>query len=301
MTDWIAGNRRFLLRLIGTILAVGLILILIREEGWKDILEAFKQISFMQVLFALGLVLLSRISVVARWYVLLRSGGVKISFSDAAALTFTGLFASNFLPTTIGGDVVRLAGAMQMGFDRAVCLASIAADRIVGLFGMLFALPLGLIPVWHGLSPGEVQSLVLASFFDRLWSFGKRTIQTFKIWLGQPLALLGALISTWGNMFFIFWALYILVHGTGGHIGFWLIAGLWSVAYFVTLIPISINGYGVQELSLTFLFSTVGGLGTAASLTVAILIRVLYLVASLPGAAYMPIILAAMDADRDIK
>jgi hypothetical protein len=75
---------------------------------------------------------------------------------------------------------------------------------------------------------------------------------------------------------------------------------LWSLAYFVTLVPISINGYGVQELSLTFLFSAVGGLSTAASLTIAVLIRLLYLTASLPGAAYMPIILAAMDADREI-
>ena len=53
---------------------------------------------------------------------------------------------------------------------------------------------------------------------------------------------------------------------------FWLITGLWSLAYFVTLIPISINGLGVQELSLTFLFSTVAGLSTPVSLTIAVLI-----------------------------
>ena len=64
--------------------------------------------------------------VITRWYILLQSGGnVRISFSDALALTFTGLFSNNFLPTTIGGDVVRLAGAMQMGYDRAVSLASL--------------------------------------------------------------------------------------------------------------------------------------------------------------------------------
>ena len=80
---------------------------------------------------------------------------------------------------------------------------------------------------------------------------------------------------------------------------FWLIVGLWSISYFVTLIPISINGYGVQELSLTFLFSTVGGMSTAAGLTLAVLIRVFYMVASLPGAVYMPAILSAMDAERE--
>ena len=77
---------------------------------------------------------------------------------------------------------------------------------------------------------------------------------------------------------------------------FWLIVGLWSISYFVTLIPISINGYGVQELSLTFLFSRVGGISPAVGLTLAVMIRVFYMVASLPGAVYLPAILSAMDA-----
>ena len=80
---------------------------------------------------------------------------------------------------------------------------------------------------------------------------------------------------------------------------FGLIVGLWSISYFVTLIPISINGYGVQELSLTFLFSRVGGISVAVGLTLAVLIRVFYMVASLPGAIYMPAILSAMDTERE--
>lgn len=299
MNDWLSGNRRFLLRLIGTLLAIGLIVVLIREEGWSDVLTALKQISFAQILSAFIFVLAARFFVILRWYVLLRSGGVKISFSDTVALTFTGLFASNFLPTTIGGDVVRLAGVMQMGYDRAVSLASIAADRLIGMIGMTFALPFGLIPAWGSLGSAANQSVAFSALLDRIWNFTRRTVQTFSIWLKNPLSLFAALLCTWGNMLFIFWALYLLIHGLGGQTGFWLIAGLWSLAYFVTLIPISINGYGVQELSLTFLFSSVGGLSAGASLTVAVLIRLLYLIASLPGAVYMPGILAAMDADRD--
>ena len=93
-----------------------------------------------------------------RWYILLRSGNVKISFGDALALTFTGLFSNNFLPTTIGGDVVRLAGAMQLGYDRAVSLASLVADRLIGALAMVFTLPFGLIPAWHVLFPVSAAS-----------------------------------------------------------------------------------------------------------------------------------------------
>jgi len=294
----ISDKRQFLIRLGGTLLAIALIAVLIRQQGWTEILSALKKISFTNILFAVGLIVASRFFVIGRWFILLRSGGVNVSFSDTTALTFTGLFSANFLPTTIGGDVVRLAGAMQMGYDRAVCLASIAADRLVGMLGMILTLPYGLFLAWTTLGHGAAQSLALPALFTRLNNFIKRTLQTFSLWFKKPLALLASLICTWGHMLCTFGALYILIQGLGGHVSFWMIAGLWSVAYFVTLIPISINGYGVQELSLTFLFSNIAGLIPAVSLTVAVLMRALYMAASLPGAVFMPSILAALDTDH---
>ena len=300
MTDWLSDNRRFLLRFVGTLLAIGLIVLLVRGQGWDEIASAFKQLSFSQILLAFILILLSRVCVVIRWYILLRSGNVKISFSDALALTFTGLFSNNFLPTTIGGDVVRLAGAMQMGYDRAVSLASLVADRLIGALAMIFTLPFGLIPAWHVLfSASAASALTMPPVFQKIWDFIKRTLQTFSLWFKKPFALLAAIAFTWGHVFFTCLALAILVSALGGHMSFWLVVGLWSISYFVTLIPISINGYGVQELSLTFLFSRVGGISIGIGLTLAVLIRVFYMVASLPGAVYLPSILAAMDLERE--
>src|ERR1700690_2869306 len=258
MTDWLSDNRRFLLRFVGTLLAIGLIVLLFRGQGWEEIVSAFKQISFSQILLAFVLILCSRFCVVLRWYILLRAGNVKIAFSDALALTFTGLFSSNFLPTTIGGDVVRLAGAMQMGYDRAVSLASLVADRLIGALAMIFTLPFGLVPAWHVLVAGPaVSAMAVPPIFQRILGFIKRTLETFSIWFKNPLSLFAALACTWGHVLCTCLALAVLISGLGGHMSFWLIVGLWSIAYFVTLVPISINGYGVQELSLTFLFSRV--------------------------------------------
>jgi glycosyltransferase 2 family protein len=295
MAKWFASNRQLLLRLIGSVLAIGLIYVLVREEGWGEVVSAIKQISWQRMALGLLFVLISRLFVTARWYVLLRSGNVKISFWNSAALTFTGLFSNNFLPTTIGGDVVRLAGAMQLGYDRAVCLASIAADRLMGMVGMLFTLPLGVIPALQTLGHGPPQSVSLAALFSRATNFVRRTAQTFSIWLGKPQALLAALACTWGHMLCTFITMYLLIDALGSHVSLWMIAGLWSLAYFVTLVPISINGYGVQELSLTFLFSTVAGMSTADSLTVAVIIRVMYISVSLVGAFFLPGMLAAVD------
>ena len=298
MTDWLSENRNLLLRLLGTLVATVLIILLIQQEGWDKIVEAVKRISLLSFLLALASLLISRIFVIARWHVLLHSGGVKIPLSRSAELTLMGLFASNFLPTTIGGDVVRLAGIMQMGFDRAICVASIAADRLVGMAGMLFTLPFGLVPAWASLRQILAESLALVAPLQRPINFARRTLQTFSVWFHQPKALMTALVCTWGNMLFIFGSVYFLIEGLGSHVEFWLVAGLYSLAYFITLIPISINGLGVQELALAYFFLHVGSLSAATSLSMAVLIRIVFMLASLPGALFLPSILLAISHQK---
>jgi uncharacterized membrane protein YbhN (UPF0104 family) len=292
MTAWLSKNRQRILQLTGTLLAIGMLFFLLKEEGWDEIVKAMQEIKIMDLFWVAGLFLVSRFAIVWRWHILLRSGGINIRFKDSTALTFTGLFASNFLPTTIGGDVVRLAGAMQMGFDRAVCFASIAADRIIGMAGMSMTVPLGLVYSWNTLQ--ILPSASFVAFLKKPVDFLKRTVATFSIWLKRPGALLLSLVCTWIHMLCLFGSIYIFADDLGSHVSFWLIAGLWSLTYFITLIPISINGYGLQELSFTFLMSHVAGLTPAMSLTVAVLIRAYFVLSSLPGAAFLPSILAAM-------
>ncbi len=296
MSNWWTENRKNITRWLGTFFSIALIFLLLKEEGGDDLLQAMKSLPVAYFIAAILTLLVSRMFVVLRWHVLLRSGGVHISLRHTAMLTFTGLFSSNFLPTTIGGDVVRLAGAMQLGYDRAICLASLVADRLIGMIGMALTLPFGLIPV---IAYGkELQAITVASLYSRSLDFVKRIFGTFAIWLRKPIPLMLSFLSTFGNMLFIFMAIYLLISGLGQHVSYWLIAGLWSLTYFVTLIPISVNGFGVQELSLTFLLSRIGGLNHSESLTVAILIRALFLITSLPGAYFLPSTLAAISAAK---
>src|SRR6185503_11340857 len=110
----------------------------------------------------------------------------------------------------------------------------------------------------------------------------------------KPASLLLSLSFTWIHMICLFSSIYLFLHDLNSHVSFWLIAGLWSLTYFITLIPISINGYGLQELSFTFLFSHVAGVSPAASLTVSVLLRAYQVIASLPGALFLPSAMAAM-------
>jgi len=287
-------NRLFILRAAGTVLAVALLVFLFHEEGWAEVAEALKNISAGELMLALGSLLISRLFVVGRWHILLRSAGATIPLAYTTSLTFTGLFASNFLPTTIGGDAVRLTGAIRMGLDRAVCLASLVADRLVGMLGMALALPFGLIPFVSSTSSDGLQAAWLPVLGTKLRDLAAQTLRAFSIWARRPQALLAALLCTLGNMFFIFSTIHILITGLHHYVPFLVIAGAWSLTYFVTQVPISINGYGVQEISLSFLLVRVGGVGTVESLTLVVLIRALFILASLPGAAFLPSILASM-------
>jgi glycosyltransferase 2 family protein len=288
MRKWLSKNQQLLLRLAGSLLAVGALIWMIEREGWNEIGAAIQQIPISTFVIAAAFMFLSRLFVVGRWYVLLRAADIRISFWQVTVLTFTGLFSNNFLPTTIGGDVVRLAAIMSMGYDRAICLASLAADRLIGMAGMMLTLPFGLIPLFNAGAAGTVQSVSLAGLWKKGWDFVVRTFRALSIYFKKPFSLLLSLGCTLGNMAGIFGAIYFLILGLNEHMSFWLVAGLWGVTYFVTLVPISINGYGVQELSVSYLFSAIGGISMHHSLTLAVLIRAAFIVTSLPGALSLP-------------
>jgi hypothetical protein len=226
----------------------------------------------------------------------MNSAATGISLGQSIRLTFAMLFASNFLPTTIGGDVVRLAGAIRLGFDQAISVASLVVDRLVGMTGMAMGLFIGIagfIKYFSNSSANE--SIVipwLTPLANKLLDFLQELTKALRVWLRKPRSLLIALAFTWVHMLCTFTAVWLLLHGMGEDISFWYVMGLWSATYFVTLLPISINGMGVQELSMTFFYVTIGGISPSSGLTLALLMRVLQMIASLPGALFIPDIIS---------
>jgi uncharacterized membrane protein YbhN (UPF0104 family) len=288
-----------LLRITGTVLALGLLLYLLTRQGWGEIAAAFAKLSWWQIGMALALTFISRFAVAMRWFVLLRSAKTPITAGQAVRITFAGLFASNFLPTTIGGDVVRLGGALRMGCDRGAALASLVVDRLVGMAGMAMAAPLSLPAFldsgWQKLfSDGAVGAGMVASggrwgkVIVRVRLEWRKLADALMIWWKNPSSLLLSLGSTWVHMICLFASIDIFLRGMGERMPFWLIAGVWSLTYFITLLPISINGLGVQEASTTLLFAGLGSISMASAITLSVLIRVVQLFVSLPGAFFVP-------------
>lgn len=292
-------------RVAGTLLSLALLVYLVWLQGWDEFTQALGRLPLWIVAAALGMAFISRIAITLRWYALLRSAGVKMPFGQALRLVFMGLFASNFLPSTVGGDLVRLAGAVYLSVDAGVSAASLLVDRLVGMAGMLTMAPIGLYliltnpvvsveglhaPVW----------LLLAGFlspdlFRRVWTwardFLKKLLRSAVFWLRHPVSLVPPFLFTLVHMLMTFLLIQILLAGMGEKPSFWSIAGLWSLSYFISLAPISVNGLGLQEVSITYLYSNFGGVSMSAALALAVLQRLLFMICSLPGVFFLPDIL----------
>lgn len=299
-------NKVFWLKLAGTLLTAALLLWLISQKG-EEVVSTFLLISPWRLALALLLTFGSRLAVAMRWYVLLRAVDSRITLGQSLRLTFAGFFASNYLPTTVGGDVVRLAGAVQSGFNGPMSVASLVVDRLVGMAGMVTALPVGLVRFFNsGLTlfgaslPGFSLSFgaaALPAWAQKGWDFAQRQIRrffsAFAHWSKHPQTLLLSYGFTLLYMVFKFTSIWLVLEGTGQPMDWLAIAGVWSLVYFVTLLPVSINGYGLQEVSVTFLYSNLGGISQEASMAVALLVRTMEMLASLPGALFVPGIIAA--------
>jgi uncharacterized membrane protein YbhN (UPF0104 family) len=284
------------LRWIGTSLSVGLLIYLLSRQGWAEIAYVARQIAWWRFALAIILVFISRIAVAMRWHVLMFSAGTGITIRQSLHLTFAMLFASNFLPTTIGGDVVRLAGAIRLGFDQAMSVASLVVDRLIGMAGMAMALIFAFPSFIQYSIDSSALHLMAIPWLSPLLNKIKRFLQELagavKVWLRKPRSLFSALAFTWVHMLCTFTTVWVLLNGMGENISFWLVMGLWSATYFITLLPISINGLGVQELAMTYFYVTMGGISPSSGLTLALMMRVLQMIASLPGALFIPDIIA---------
>ena len=292
------AERTGLLRLLGTVVGLGLLVYLLSQQGWQEILYSVRRISLGTFLLVLGFATLSRMAITGRWWALIRGARLDISFSRILRIAYAGFFASNFLPTSVGGDIVRLAGVVDLDSSRADYLSSIAIDRVIGALGMAMLLPLGAAQVLAGPGVqllGGIQPLRLLAFSvapadgarrlrETVVRAYRKVVQALRPWVARPKALLTALGFTWIHMLIRFTSIWFLFAALGGEITYWQIAGLWSFVYFITLFPISINGMGIQEVSAGLVFSELAGVTVGSALTVALMIRTADLLAGLPGA-----------------
>jgi glycosyltransferase 2 family protein len=302
-----------IVRWAGTLVSSAMFIWLIARQDWARIWDHLTHtpawlIPLVFLLYFLGQVLNS-----LRWANLLRAQGVKVPFVEVVKMVLTGAFASNFLPSTIGGDTVRVVSLLRFNTSWGVSVASVMMDRLLNVAAMFTVLPFSFlvfgdpaifferirgftgIPLSAGIGVANTR---VEKFVTRINHWIGRLWEILSTWLKHPQVLLGSFALSWASSFIIFVAIWILARGLDMQVSLPQVMGVMALSYAVNLLPISINGYGLREVALTTLYVHIGASLEQAS-TLAVVTRFVLLIEALPGALWLPKAVAPVDREEE--
>jgi uncharacterized membrane protein YbhN (UPF0104 family) len=221
----------------------------------------------------------------AKYRLVLNIGGAGISVRQAVRCYFAGLFGSLFLPSLIGGDILRLAMALRLAKSRAgvvlgsfvdrfsdfaslALLAGMGASLVPGALDLrsrkIFEMVSGIAILAVAIAAGVIAVLPLRRFSFRMKRRFVRLRGAFRSMMKQPAAMLRALsMSLTVQIIFIILNV-ALADACGLHLHFriWLFA--WPLAKLAAAVPITQAGIGVREAALAALLVPFGATAVLA-------------------------------------
>ena len=253
------------------------------------------------LLLSLFVSLLLNLSSAFKWYLLLHSRGIAVSFFRAWALYMVGIFFSLLLPTSMGGDLIRIHELGRFTGKRAEAAASVFVERFSGMVILFFLTIVSVLMQRQLLSVAWMTfSLLLAvsASLAVIWIIVDERPYTFvKTWLNSRVpfligilgkvdkvhcavleyrddrrALFIALLNT-----FVFYLLavvnvYVTALAFSSEIGFTELLVAVPLIMFIMNLPISIGGIGLMEFAFIFIFD-ISGYSSALALSTALLMR----------------------------
>jgi len=298
----------------GTVTAV-LLGWLFSQVEVASIEKVFAQTRPLWLALAVALNLVSVVLLIWRWRVLLRGMGITRSFAHLTRVTFISTFFSMFLPSSIGGDIMKMALLVPDTDQREAAISSVVIDRMVGMAVTILTgiLAILFLPVVWG-DQAVMGTLALATLlfalgvvalFSRtlfrwvthlapgfLWRrFGASILKAHRSIIElreRPRFLLAAgLISLLRQV-----AVCLSVFYAGRAFG--IAAG--PVAYFamipialaITVLPVTINGLGLQDHAMVLLLATVG-MTSAEALSLSIFLHVMRNLVGLAGGLWFAV------------
>ena len=124
-------NRGRLLIALRWLAAAAVIGILLRFLPLGLLAEAIRRVPFATFLATLLGYLCAHAIGIAKWRMVVNAAGAELDFRTCTQCYAGGLFGTLFLPSIIGGDVVRLAVGLRRSPNPAAVLAGNVADRVV--------------------------------------------------------------------------------------------------------------------------------------------------------------------------
>ena len=300
---------------LGKFLVSGLLLtILFWRVDRPTFIRAIQMLPLKVFLGCAGLYILGYLISTVRWQRLLLAEGIRLPFWRLTLVYFEAAFFNLFLPTLIGGDIVRGYTIYRITQGHDASIASILADRLSG-----FAALVGIALIALGLAYGRIRDPQVAAMIltvavafigmiavllhDRMKERASRLLRIFGLtrfqaklhgmvealqrYRGHRRALGQALLFSVLLQALIIVTYYLI--GAGLNLGvplayFFLYVPLIT---FVAMLPVSVAGLGVREGGAVYFFAKVG-VNAATALTMSLAWFALTLVVSgLGGLAFL--------------
>lgn len=275
-TSRIAGRRRLAFRLAGSVAAVAILFALIPVAdllaamrslpplAWPGIVTAYLALHFIGV---------------TKWRLLVNSGGADLGVLDAARAYYWGLFGNLFLPSIVGGDVIRATVALRRARSRTGLLLGSVVDRVQDVLGLGVlagvgallsprALDAGSRRVFAGfltlLIAGAVLMLMVSLVFRARWipfhnrRWLARARRAMRSAAARPAALASAFllgIALQSLFVALNWRLGVAI-GVEAPFYVWLF--VWPLAKIAGVLPVTQGGIGVREAAQAALFLPFG-------------------------------------------
>jgi len=248
---------------------------------------------------ATGLVVVGLVIGAYRWQRLLKALGISAPLRTLVASYFVGLFFNNFLPTSMGGDVVRIYDVAQYSRQPSASAASVIAERalsslaqgLIALFGLALGYDIA------GRFAREIAALfavlcliLLALLFGDRW--GRRiallkgkvreALESISFCLRNKSLALGVVFV---SLFFhavIVLINYAILEALGAHVSLVYCFLVIPIILFITLLPVSINGLGIREWAYIYFFGRLG-LSMAEAVAASLMFFFLLILVSLIG------------------
>ena len=279
-------NRLFFL-VIKLSISVVFIYLILRGTELREIWSAINTANLSLVLVAFLLHFVGYYISALRWRLLLKTQGVKSTVSFLMQSYMVSSFASNLLPSIVGGDAIRVYDSWRLGKNKAISLAVVFVDRFLGLVALMFfafgglffadqlTASLPLLPLWMALGFLGMLLILWTIFFPstqmlnwleniripgwkKLQHAFDKIVTAFLGFKGQKEALLTSLwlsILLQTNVVLDYFLIAKALNLDISLANFFLIIPL---AIFIMMLPISINGIGLRESVFVFFFSAFG-------------------------------------------
>jgi uncharacterized membrane protein YbhN (UPF0104 family) len=307
--------RRWLVFTAKLVVSVALLALLVSKSDAPRLWSYVRTASIAWMIAALGLYLLMVLASAWRWGLLLDAQGVHVPGRRLTESFLVATFFNNFLPSNIGGDVVRITDTAKDARSRTLAAIVVLMDRGIGLLGLvlLAAIAASVATTSGPLGEGPVPSWMLWTGFAVATAVSAPAVfapgalervlaplrRVHPEWVGARLEALGGVLERFrqapGSLFWCFVgalgvqallvAFYAAVaHSIGVAVSPWHMAIVVPMSFLVQMLPISVNGLGLREATFSLYFSRLG-LPIEAALVVSLLGAGLVMVFSLSGAA----------------